>query len=499
MAVAGLVLAAAGPPASTIDPAASLALERGENPYPVHLVRPPIAPLSAMAVLGREVFFDNRLSSSGRLSCAGCHSPEHAYGPPGNAPAVAGGPKLSRQGVRAVPSLMYLERQPNFSIGPDNDETEEVSLTLLAAIGQTARRATKTAGNTAETAANVVPQGGLFWDGRANTLQDQAMGPLLSPLEMDGGSIGKVAAKLRRAPYAPRMVALFGASVFATPRLAVAEALFAVARFEIEDPGFHPYTSKFDYWLEGKVRLTQQELRGYRLFNDPDKANCGGCHLDQSRADGLPPLFTDGQYEALGAPRNPALAANRDKAYFDLGICGPYRTDMKNETQYCGMFRTPTLRNVALRKVFFHNGVFRSLQEVQDFYNYRDVDPGRVFPRAADGSVAKFDDIPARYLANVDVVDPPFDRHLGDQPAMTPEEEQDIIAFLQTLTDGYVPIGADDFGEIRNIAAVRRRGRVERKDRQGDVQSRASWRANFRRHDVHWHTEHNVMFTQPIA
>jgi cytochrome c peroxidase len=237
------------------------------------------------------------------------------------------------------------------------------------------------------------------------------------------------------------MVDLFGASVFATPRLAVAEALFAVARFQIEDPSFHLYTSKFDDWLEGKARLTQRELRGYRLFNDPDKANCGGCHLDQPRPDGLPPLFTDDQYEALGAPRNPALAANRDKRYFDLGICGPYRTDMQDETQFCGMFLTPTLRNVATRHVFFHNGVFHSLQEVQDFYDYRDTDPGRVYPKAADGTVAKFDDVPARFLGNVDVVDPPFDRHLGDPPAMTPEEEQDIIAFLQTLTDGYQPTG----------------------------------------------------------
>jgi cytochrome c peroxidase len=237
------------------------------------------------------------------------------------------------------------------------------------------------------------------------------------------------------------MAELFGASVFATPRMAVAEALFAVARYQIEDPSFHPYTSKFDDWLEGKARLTQRELRGYRLFNDPDKANCGGCHLDQPRPDGLPPLFTDDQYEALGAPRNPALAANRDKRYFDLGICGPYRTDMQDETQFCGMFLTPTLRNVATRHVFFHNGVFHSLQEVQDFYDYRDTDPGRVYPKAADGTVAKFDDVPARFLGNVDVVDPPFDRHLGDPPAMTPEEEQDIIAFLQTLTDGYQPTG----------------------------------------------------------
>jgi cytochrome c peroxidase len=437
VAAIGLLIAAGPSPES--DPAVTLALARGENPYPVHLVRPQVAPLSAMAQLGRAVFFDASLSSSGRLSCASCHSPEHAYGPPGDAPAVKGGPDLSRQGVRAVPSLMYLERQPGFSIGPDADEDEAVSLTQLAVLGQQTPRAKKTAANTADTAANVVPQGGLFWDGRADTLQDQALGPLLSPLEMDGGNVETVAAKLRRAPYAARMVGLFGAAVFATPRLAVAEALFAVARYQIEDQSFHPYSSKFDFWLEGRARLNPDELRGYRLFNDPEKANCGGCHLAQPRADGLPPLFTDGQFEALGAPRNPALAVNRDPAYFDLGICGPWRTDMRNETQYCGMFRTPTLRNVATRRVFFHNGVFHSLIEVQDFYNYRDTDPERVYPRAADGMVARFDDIPPAYRSNVDVEDPPLDRHLGDAPAMTPEEELDIIAFLRTLTDGYKP------------------------------------------------------------
>ena len=92
---------------------------------------------------------------------------------------------------------------------------------------------------------------------------------------------------------------------FDTPQLLVAEAMFAVARYQIEEPSFHPYTSKFDFWLEGKARLSAAELRGYLLFNDPQKANCAGCHLDQPSPDGLPPLFTDHQFEALGVPRNP--------------------------------------------------------------------------------------------------------------------------------------------------------------------------------------------------
>jgi cytochrome c peroxidase len=421
------------------DPLASFRLANGENPYPVRLVRPPAAPLSAMAALGRLVFFDASLSSSGRLACASCHSAQHAYGPPSAAPAMMGGPSLARQGARAAPSLMYLERQPNFSIGPDDEENESVSLVQLASLGRDAVRAQKTAADTAASGATLVPQGGLFWDGRADTLQIQALFPLLSPFEMDGGSIETVAAKLQQAPYAAQFAQLFGAAVFAAPRLLVAEALFAVARYEIEDPSFHRYTSKFDFWLEGNAWLSPAELRGYLLFNDPQKANCGGCHLDQPGADGLPPLFTDHQFEALAVPRNPALAANRDPDYSDLGICGPYRADMTRETQYCGLFATPTLRNVATRRVFFHNGVYHSLNEVLDFYNFRDTAPEKIYPRRADGSIDKFDDIPARYRTNVDVTDPPFDRKPRDAPAMSAADEADIIAFLQTLTDGYRP------------------------------------------------------------
>ena len=87
-----------------------------------------------MAELGRLIFFDTSLSSSGRLSCASCHSPQHAYGPPGDLPVMRGGPQLSRPGVRAVPSLTYLERQPSFAIGPDNEENENVSIAQLVAL-----------------------------------------------------------------------------------------------------------------------------------------------------------------------------------------------------------------------------------------------------------------------------------------------------------------------------------------------------------------------------
>ena len=419
--------------------AAEPPIQPGENPSPVHLVRRPAAPLSAMARLGKDIFFDTGLSSSGKLACASCHSPDHAYGPPNDGPVMLGGPTLTLPGARAVPSLTYLDRQSDFSIGPDDKQNETVTLAQMAAVGKTAERAQKTATQSAQSAANIVPQGGLFWDGRADTLQIQASGPLLDPREMDGGSIEIVAEKLRNATYAKKFAGLFGEGIFTNANLLVAEATFAIGRYQIEEPSFHPYTSKFDYWLEGRARLSETEMRGYRLFNDQDKANCAGCHSSQVSREGQPPLFTDTQYEALAAPRNPALADTRDPGYFDLGVCGPIRKDIADQTQFCGMFKTPTLRNTARRRTFFHNGVFQTLQQVMDFYNFRDTKPEKVYPLGADGKVEKYNDIPVQFHGNVDVSDPPFNRHPGDVPAMTTQDETDIIAYLQTLNDGYVP------------------------------------------------------------
>jgi cytochrome c peroxidase len=137
---------------------------------------------------------------------------------------------------------------------------------------------------------------------------------------------------------------------------------------------------------------------------------------------------------AIGVPRNRALPANADAAFFDLGLCGPLRTGLRDHAEYCGRFRTPGLRNVALRRSFFHNGVQHTLQDVLRFYARRDTHPQEFYPRAADGSFDKFDDLPARYHGNVNV-EPPFDRKPGDAPALSDDEVADIIAFLNTLTD----------------------------------------------------------------
>lgn len=438
-----LLLAAAGAYAPASAAAMRLSsqaprLAQGLNPHPVSLREPVSRPLSAVARLGAKLFQDERLSGSGRLSCESCHSPAHAYGPPDAGAVVLGGPKAHTPGVRAVPSLRYLYRQPPFSIGPDaagdNDQVVSLAQQAFQAVGHA--RALKTARSPQAAATNLVPQGGLFWDGRADTLEQQSQGPLYNPLEMDA-TAPRVLARLESAPYARDFVRLFGRGIFRNPRLAVDEAMFAIARYQIESPDFHPFTSKFDAWLAGQARFTSAELHGYRLFNDPQRGNCAACHLDKPGADGLPPLFTDSQYEALGAPRNLAIPANRDPRYYDLGVCGPYRSELRAQTQYCGMFRTPSLRNVASRHVFFHNGVFHSLGQVLDFYVNRDLHPERFYPRDAAGHVRPYDDLPARFRANLDTSDAPFNRRPGDPPALTPAQIRDVIAFLDTLSDGY--------------------------------------------------------------
>ena len=96
------------------------------------------------------------------------------------------------------------------------------------------------------------------------------------------------------------------------------------------------------------------------------------------------------------------------------------------------------MRNVALRKTFFHNGGIHSLRDAIRFYVERETYPERWYPRKPDGSVDKYDDLPETAKANINM-DPPFDRKQGEAPALTPAEIDDVAAFLETLTDGYEP------------------------------------------------------------
>lgn len=401
--------------------------------------------LSAVAQLGRKMFFDPSLSGSGKLSCASCHDPANAYAPANNLAVQLGGLDLQKSGVRAVPSLRYHEHTPNFTIGPnssipDFDPPPQDAAARPTDV-KTASVAKADRNNAARAAAEAkVPQGGLDWDGRADTIQDQARGPLLDPNEMANKSQSEVIEHLRKSAYADDFRQLFGANIFDQPGLIIDEALFALVRFQTEDPSFHPYDSKYDAYLAGKAELNAAETRGLKLFEDPKKGNCSSCHIDKASRDGVfQPAFTDYQFESLGIPRNRDIAANQDPHYYDLGLCGPYRKDYAKSTSYCGLFKTPTLRNVATRKVFFHNGVFHSLDDVMHFYVEREIHAEKWYPKLANGDIDIYDDLPVKYKRNVDTVDAPFDRQKGDKPALNDAEIADIIVFLKTLNDGYKP------------------------------------------------------------
>jgi len=372
---------------------------------------------AALTGLGRKMFFDRSLSASGLQACSSCHDPDHAFGPASAAPVEMGGPGMDRPGVRAVPSLRYLQAVPAFTehFYDSDDEGDE--------------------------SVDNGPTGGLTWDGRADHGSDQARIPLLSPFEMANKDAGDVVARLRKAPYAGELKMVFGDKVFDDPDSAFDAAVEALGTFEQSAADFYPYSSRYDRFLAGKATLSAQELRGRALFEDEAKGNCASCHLSEPANDGEPPQFTDFGFLGIGVPRNPAIQANADPAYFDLGLCGPLRTDLKGRAQYCGLFRTPTLRNVALKQSFFHNGYFHSLRDAVAFYATRDTDPGRWYPKNANGTVRQNDDLPKTYWANLNQ-DPPFGKKPGGKPALTDPEIDDIVAFLQTLTDADQQAGA---------------------------------------------------------
>jgi cytochrome c peroxidase len=348
--------------------------------------------LSAEASIGQSAFNDPTLSASGRQSCASCHAPDAAHAAPNDLAVQLGGRDLDVPGLRASPSIRYLATNTAFHF--DEEGT---------------------------------PTGGFFWDGRADSLALQAGIPLLGAREMANESKAAVVEKMKRASWAQDFQALYGAAVFDDVDDAFAKLTQAIARFEVEDASFNAFTSKYDAVQRGQATFTAQEERGRVLFNDPAKGNCAACHAA--------PLFTDFTYDNLGVPRNPAIPANADPGYFDLGLCA--RADLADHPELCGAFKVPSLRNVALRKTFFHNGRFTSLKDALTFYVQRDTNPEKWYSLNADGTVNKFDDLPAQYKGNVNTEEAPYNRQPGEAPALSDSEIDDLIAFLATLSDGW--------------------------------------------------------------
>ena len=415
--------------------------------------------LSLPAQVGQLAFFDKRLSGGGNMSCASCHDPQYAYGPP-NSISVQLGSDIAQTGARAVPSLRYRESTPAYDDNAPNPD-----------------------GVTSES-----PGGGFMWDGRAATMAAQAALPLLNPVEMNAASKEAVVKAVREGSYAALFKQAFGAQVFDDSNAAFDDLGKAIQALETEDLSFHPYSSKYDLYVFNKIggALTPAERRGEVLFHSSGVANCSGCHYTGANFNGNTGLMTDFTYQALAAPRNDRsipnnpdpIPANDDPKYFDMGLCGPFRTDHIPATPdtanpYCGMFKVPVLRNVATRGSFFHNGVFHSMEQVLNFYNTRDTHPEYWYPADKDGSgaaqanpawalqptavpgatVRKYNDLPRAQQGNVDEEVPLGTGEGGDKtaasgtrprapgsaPAMTAEQIADLTCFLGTLSDGYQP------------------------------------------------------------
>jgi cytochrome c peroxidase len=363
---------------------------------------------AALTAIGRELFADPALSASGKIACAGCHDPKHAFGPANDEPVQRGGGDGRSAGVRAVPSLMYTQNVPPFTQHFIDDEGDD--------------------------SVDQGPAGGRTWDGRSQSFHDQARLPLFSPFEMANADASAVVRKVQ-ARYAAQFRTVFGAKIFNDAALAFKALAMALEAYQQSPAEFYPYSSKYDAWLRHETSLNPQELRGLAAFNDPARGNCARCHPGAMRKGALP-QFTDFGFAAIGAPRNAGVPANADAQYYDLGLCGPLREDLRGRKEYCGLFRTPSLRNVALRPVFFHNGVLHSLRDAVRFYAERDTQPQKWYPRAPDGSTKIFDDLPAAYRANIDT-QPPFGRHAGDSSPLSDADIEDMVVFLETLSDGY--------------------------------------------------------------
>jgi len=356
------------------------------------------AGLTPIERLGKKIFFDTDLSEPAGQACASCHVPENGFTGPSsvddNPGAVEPGAVDGRFGNRKPPSAAYAAFSPIFHF----DAAEKLYV------------------------------GGLFWDGRAATLVDQAGQPFLNPVEMNNATSRDVCTKVARAGYADAFRAVFGVALdcFGDGGAGFASITTALAAYE-SSPEVNAFSSKYDYSLRGEVQLSALEKRGLDLFNAKKKGNCAACHSSGSQRIGTPPLFTDFTYDNIGLPANPASpfpSQARDfnpdgRNWKDKGLGA-----IVKEAKLDGAFKVPTLRNVArvpetdFVRSYGHNGVLKGLKDVVHFYNTRDV-------KAAGWPSPEY---PATMNAD----------ELGDLK-LTDAEEDAIVAFLNTLSDGFDP------------------------------------------------------------
>ena len=282
--------------------------------------------INSKAALGKKLFFDTILSKDYSVSCASCHNPNFGFA---DTTAFSKG-IYGRLTKRNTPSVLNMSNRPYF-----------------------------------------------FWDGRAASLEEQALMPIANPDEM-GLPIKEAVVRLNtNVAYKNLFIKIFGQSPNAK-NLGLALAAF--------EKTLETGQSKFDLSFDNKATLTEQEERGRQLFVS-DKAKCFDCHRGDD--------FTNDDFKNIGLYNGEDLI---DKGRFNIS----------KDTSDIGKFKTPGLRNVAITAPYMHDGRFKTLEEVVQYYNN-----------------------PTAFVSNSINIDSTLTEPLN----LSTQEKADMVAFLKTLTD----------------------------------------------------------------
>jgi cytochrome c peroxidase len=479
IAAAGIAMAAtvgsaavwAQQPSATLSPTAlkeiaevEAEIDRIEADTLNRLAAPPNNEVQQIELLGKAMLYDKQLSVNRNEACAFCHMPEMGFtGPVSELNRTTGsypGSVRTRFSNRKPQSHAYAPLSPVLHYNPGQGDLV----------------------------------GGNFWDMRAtgrrlgNPAAEQAQGPPTNPVEMGLADFACAVYRASQRPYRALFENVWGAQAFVIQWPSDVEQVCSqpgpppendpmpvhltgldrgraaatfdqmaqsIANYEVSAE-VTAFTSKFDAVLASKAQFTPQEQVGYTLFRD--KAKCNNCHRDGGP--GEDPLFTDFTASNIGTPANPMLpyyaeqrpdargyAANPEGAkYVDPGVGGflternllshPSAVDARWRplaAENMGRFRVPTLRNVDKRpypgfvKAYGHNGYFKSLKSIVHFYNTRDVLQRCGSNDLGEGTTCW----PAP--ESTDNMNTKFMGRLG----LSDEEENALVSFLQTLTDGY--------------------------------------------------------------
>lgn len=278
------------------------------------------------AALGKMLFSEKILSRDSSVSCASCHIPSYAFADTVAFSKGIGG-KLT---TRNTPSVLNMKNRPYF-----------------------------------------------FWDGRASSLEAQALVPIQNPDEM-GLPVAEAILRLNKSPEYKK---LFRKIFRQDPNARNLSLAFSAFEKTLET-----VDSKFDDWSNNMGKLSDEEERGRQLFIGP-KAKCFNCHFMED--------FTDDSFKNIGL-------------FDSAGLNDPGRYGITKNFSDRGKFKTPGLRNVAVTAPYMHNGMFETLEQVLAYYN-----------------------APGHFVDHPINIDPSLAKPLG----LTPKEKKDIIAFLKTLTD----------------------------------------------------------------